>query len=168
MPELLTVRTYQCTRCKVQYSADRPDCPLCDLRRRNKDLQTSISRLSNEVAALHEQNQQLRLALEPAEAIREALPLLNDTDRTFLKAALYQYRADHSTMLKATLGRTGRANGFITRPRTGAPQVLVCTSLGGVAIARFYRTACQRSKEIAAMDQLLYAFTLELAGGLDD
>lgn len=102
--------------------------------------------------------------------MRDALDLINDDDRMFLKSVLYRWRKDKMIRLKVMHAEhegERKAMGFIADTRVGEPEVYQCTSIGGLAVAALYEESLHVVGNADAMRTLLKAAQHLLPGGVE-
>lgn len=175
----LVAEKYRCAGHQVDYYRPRgtdAECPVCDLDQQLAEVREALHEVNNRYAMTAKALEALQPVVELGTAVNNAIELLEPTELGWLKAQLYQYRIDKSVMLKVTHGalpggkapaRGNRlpANGFIADYRHGKPDVLLCTSVGGAAIADYYDEAVTLTSTDKAMQVLLRSFWRVLPGG---
>lgn len=167
---------YTCAECLITYYATQAHCPLCDSNARLKHTQDALRQIQREIEFLTNANKNLAEAVDSTRAVRNALDLLDDPDRAFLKGVLYQWKADRGVNLRVThtsaTTRKGRVkgtkpNGFVAIFRGSDPVAHVCSSMGGVAIAEYYEEALRTVGHEKALNMLLKGFNELLPGAID-
>ena len=172
---------FMCSLCGIRYTVpkgDHPICPLCDANKQIQQLRAALRQSSETAANTQEQVQRLKVELDDVEAIREAISVTGIEDLTFLKSALYRYRADPTISLQAlqpsgNRSKKAQANRFVLEKRSGGYDTddqiyegYVCTSIGGLAIANYFRNITRQQGAKTAMLRLTRAFSQELIGGV--
>lgn len=166
---------FTCAECLITYYAARAHCPLCDANRRLKETQAAILQMQREMEFLSNANNRLAEQVDSSRAVRNALELLDDNDRAFLKAVLYQWKTDRSVNLRVThtsvrpVGKRRsplRPNGFVAVFRGSDPVGHTCTSMGGVAIAEYYEEGLRTVGHEKALNMLLKGFNELLPGAI--
>lgn len=159
------IRHFKCSRCQIVYShvtSDSarqidPKCPLCVQEVKTEQMRLSLQNVTAKVELLERQNRDLDGQVNIQSSFRDALDLLDEEDRGFLKTVMYQWRQDKSVVLKVTHSTEGRATGFIADYRRADPWAHSCSSIGGSAIAAYYEEALRSVGSAQAMQLLLRA-----------
>lgn len=166
---------YTCASCLITYYAPKAHCPLCDANERLKYTQQALLEAQRELEFLTNVNNRMAEQLDPTIAIKNALELLNDLDRAFLKTVLYQWKTDRNVNLRVThtsarpVGKRRsptRPNGFVSVSRGSEPVAHVCSSMGGIAIAEYYEEALRTVGHERALNMLLKGFVELLPGAI--
>lgn len=159
------IRHFKCTRCIIVYSKTfgpndktfESECPLCRQELKTEQMRQSLQNTAAKVELLERQNNEMEGVVNLQKSFRDALDLIDDEDRAFIKTVLYQWRMDKSVTLKVTHNAERRANGFLADYRQSEPEARQCTSIGGMAIAAYYDEALRTVGSAQAMQILLRA-----------
>lgn len=159
------IRHFKCSRCNIFYSfvppptATRidPSCPLCIQEVKAEQMRLAMQNSINRVETLEGQIRQLDSQVSFQRNFRDAVDLLDEDDRLFLKQVLYIWRRDKSVVMKVTHSEEGRPIGFLADYRHGEPEARTCSSIGGSAIAAYYDEALRALGSAQAMSILLRA-----------
>lgn len=157
------IRQFKCSRCSIYYSQVfgpkatifGGNCPLCKAEADRELMRTSMVNLTAKVELLEKQNGQLDGQVNIQRNFKDALEIIGDDDRTFLKSILYQWRANKSVTMKVTHNTDGRAVGLLADHRYGDPEAHTCTSIGGMAVVAYYEQAMREMGSAKAMQLLL-------------
>lgn len=168
---------YSCANHQVTYyvPANKRDksCPVCELEAEVHLQRDMILKYESEITMLRRTNERMSAEVDLTSAMKGAVETLDIEDKIWLKEMLYQYKLDRSVVLKVTHGSpSGKsrrrdmktANGFIAVKRKGDPEGHTCTSIGGLALARYYAEACTTYGAAAAMDLMIKALWEFLPG----
>lgn len=169
---------FSCAAHQVTYyvPANRRDetCPVCTLEAEVALLSAENTQLTKENKGLQAINARMSAEVDLTTAMKSAVETLNDDDTLWLKEHLYQFKLDKSTVLKVTHGAPqGKSrrrdmktpNGFIAMKREGDPEGHSCTSIGGLALARYYEQAATTYGGPQAMALMVKALWAFLPGG---
>lgn len=112
----------------------------------------------------------LRNVVDLDSAMRLAIDVVDPRDLTFLKALLYRYRDDPTSITlrvshgqPRTRGEPPAAIGFIAQPRRGEPEAHICSSVGGVALAGYVDEITRSKSNAEALGALTKALNRCLA-----
>lgn len=167
---------YSCATHQVTYYVPvnrKAGCPVCELDGEVAFLRDLAKKYENEITMLRAANQRMDVEVNVSAAMVNAMETLDEADRMWLKEQLYQYKLDKSVVLKVTHGAPqGRSrrrdmktpNGFIAMRRKGDPEGHVCSSIGGLALARYYEEASTTYGAQTAMDLMIKALWKFLPG----
>lgn len=166
--------THQVTYYVPANQKGRERCPVCHLEIENDELLEEIAKMRNERAMLIMNNERMKVEVDISSALTSAVEMLGEDDLIWLKENLYQYKLDKSVVLKVTHGaplgqrtrkRDAKApNGFIAMRRKGDPEGHTCSSIGGLAIARYYEQATSTYGAQQAMELMIKALWQFLPG----
>lgn len=172
---------YSCSICLITYPVPmgkKAKCPLCDERARVRQLQQDLMILTRQIETSENANAKLRTSVDSVSAMKDALTVADERDLTFLKALLYQFRADKSgVVLRPTHGKArpstahngkqvAPANGFLLKVGDCEWEAHACTSVGGIAIAGYFEEALRSAGYATAMTILMRAVGPHLTGGV--
>lgn len=159
------VRHFKCSRCQVIYAYVAgpnartldPRCPLCAQEIKTEQMRQSMQNALSKVDLLESQIGDLDGQVNIQRNFKDALDLLGEDDRLFLKTVLYQWRSDRSVTLKVMHSTAGKPTGFMADYRHADPEAHTCTSIGGSAVAAYYEEALRTVGSAQAMQILLRA-----------
>lgn len=169
---------FSCATHQVTYyvPANRRDetCPVCSLEGEAEYLRDLCQKYENQIDMLRRTNEKMQVEVDITSAMKSAVEMLDDADKFWLKEQLYQFKLDKSVVLKVTHGapvgqRSRRRdaktpNGFIAVKRKGDPEGHTCSSIGGLALARYYEQATTTYGASASMDLMVKALWQFLPG----
>lgn len=159
------VRHFKCSRCLIIYSHVAgpnarkidPSCPLCNMEIKTEQMRLAMQNSMSKVELLEKQLGTLDSQVNLQRSFKDAVDLLDEDDRLFLKTVLYIWRQDKSVVMKVTHDQSGRPVGLLADYRHGEPEAHTCSSIGGSAIAAYYEEALRTEGSAKAMQILLRA-----------
>jgi hypothetical protein len=162
-------RKYQCATCKVTYEVPRghqAQCPACKAHVEVEQLRQALLEARNKLELQTNELNRLRPQVDLVTAMRHALELTGPEDRMFLKSVAYRHRAGDTVSLQVTTTqKRGRRDsvkrvptGFLAVYRTGR-ESHQCTSIGGLALARYTHEGLTTAGPITTMQNLMRALS---------
>lgn len=150
------LETYECGIHDITYRRAQPGCPLCKVERELEKTKKDLDEAMGNLAELRGRAQKIAGASDIGYSIDSASNMLDERDRAFLKEVLYRWR-DRKDI---DLGLTESGRGFIT-----ADTIHECSSVGGLAIAGFFKEAIMAYGRSVAMSLLQRGMAKHLKGG---
>lgn len=162
-------RKYSCAACKVTYEVPRrqqAQCPLCKARAEVDQMRQALLETKNQLERQTNELNRLRPQVDLVMAMRQALELVELEDRMFLKSVAYRNRAGESISLQVMAPRRrGTAkrvpSGFVVVCR-GRTETHKCTSMGGLALARYVAQSLATVGPVTTLQHLIRAMSEQL------
>lgn len=160
---------YACATHQVTYyvpANSRESCPVCMLNDQHDYLVEENAKLRNQVERLTAERDRLRIEVDVASAMKDAVDILGQDDFLWLKTMLYRYKIDKTVAFKVSHDKKKKPVGFmaIFKVRGEEPVAYNCTSIGGFAMAEYYEEALNVNGTQFAMGLLMRAFWKHLPG----
>lgn len=160
-------RQFDCGIHDIKYKSFTPGCPACDQERTITSLRVALQTVSSQLEVVSKKSQELQAQVDMVSSMRDAIPLLDESDTGFLKLSLYMYRDEKSVALRPTRGgKRGAVIGFIRMSRRDEPFAHHCASVGGLAIAEYLNEAINTYGQPKAMEIMTRALSPILPGSL--
>lgn len=165
-------KRFACARCKITYDVPegvRAQCPLCDAQAEVDQMRRALLEANNKLELQTNELNRLRPQVDLVAAMRQALELADSEDLTFLKSVAYRCRAGEPVSLKVMLvmpaggprqrrGRAMKPNGFVAVFRDHE-ETHRCTSMGGLALARYVGEGLASVGPISTMQHVMRAMS---------
>lgn len=155
-----------CSLHEVHYRSGSP-CPMCDKERVIQDLARQIEELKGAIKLLHRDKDSLKAQVSYFDAMLMARDVLGDEDRLALKEFLYRWQRGEVIDVAVTRERFQSPVGVGVRAMVAGFRVdsdeHICSSVGGVAMARAFSDATKLVGRSGASKLLVKAMAPDLA-----
>lgn len=159
-----------CSLHEVHYRSGGP-CPMCQKELQVKKVLREVVELKNAIKLLHRDKDQLKAQVSYLDSMVLARDLLGPEDRLALKEFVYRWQRGETMGVAVTRERFQSAVGAGVRDMVSGFRVggdeYVCSSVGGVAMARAFSDATKLVGRSGASKMLARAMAPDLAPSPD-
>lgn len=150
---------YSCSRCQIDYHMReglKAQCPLCEERDKAIALQTQLDTLANQMRLLEQDHARIRVQVSLLDGMREALSVTSELDMMYIKAFIYEWRANRATV---SIRPNDRRQGFYVHRRGQSDEYYQCNSVGGVMLSTCLHEAVRLGGYTKATELLVRALS---------
>ena len=162
---------YSCSACRIDYQVHegrKALCPLCEAREEIATLRQHLDSMSQQTMILESDLERARNESSMIDAMRQALSLAESGDVAEIKAIAYRWRSEPQRIVVQCCMSPDDGSRWALKVRernrpSGATEVFVPQSVGGVAFVETFRDLMRARGSVKAMEGYSQAIADNLA-----